>query len=297
MPIAAAIGITATLRSLLPRPHEVFDAVALWVVLILLAGGTAIGIELGLRRLVPLTMLLRLSMLFPDRAPSRVEVAREAGSLKRLSARLTELNGDPSAEREASTAATILALATALQAHDRRTRGHAERVRVYTDLLAQELRLPAPDQYRLRWAALLHDIGKLWVSGDILNKPGTLAADEWKTIRRHPLDGERIAGPILAWLGPWAGAITDHHERYDGTGYPRGLSGRAISLAGRIVSVADAYDTMTAVRTYRRPMSVRAAREELARCAGGQFDRGGPGLLRHLASAPVVEDGAALVPR
>ena len=161
--------------------------------------------------------------------------------------------------------------------HDRRTRGHAERVRVFTDLLAQELKLSKEDRYKLRWAALLHDIGKLKVSPDILNKPGKLDDREWEAIKRHPADGARIASPLVQWLGPWARAITDHHERYDGRGYPNGLAGGSISLGGRIVSVADAYDTMTAARSYKRSMSVRAAREELAKCAGQQFD---PAVVR-----------------
>ena len=163
-------------------------------------------------------------------------------------------------------------LTAALQSHDRRTRGHAERVRIYTDMLAEELRLPDEDRDRLRWAALLHDIGKLSVRARTLNKPGKLDAREWEEIKRHPLEGERIAEPLLAWLGEWGDAIAHHHERFDGDGYPNRLAGESISYAGRIVAVADAYDTMTAARTYKRPMATRAARQELARCAGGQFD-------------------------
>jgi hypothetical protein len=82
----------------------------------------------------------------------------------------------------------------------------------------------------------------------------------------------RIAGSILEWLGPWKGAIAEHHERFDGQGYPRGVAENDISPAGRIVAVADAFDTMTAARSYKKPMAVVAARAELARCAGGQFD-------------------------
>src|SRR5438309_1225572 len=121
-------------------------------------------------------------------------------------------------------------------------------------------------------AALLHDIGKLSVRARTLNKPGRLDAREWEEVKRHPLEGERIAEPLLAWLGEWGDTIAHHHERFDGDGYPNRLAGEGISYGGRIVAVADAYDTMTAARTYKRPMATRAARQELAPCAGGQFD-------------------------
>jgi len=277
VPIAAAVAATILLRSVIPRPSGLGESVAWWVGLVVVSGGVAFGVDHLSRRLTPLVTLLKLSMLFPDRAPSRFAVARQVGSVKRLSDRLAQLEADPTAAEEAESASTILALATALQSHDRRTRGHAERVRVFTDLLAQELKLSKEDRYKLRWAALLHDIGKLKVSSDILNKPGKLDDREWEAIKRHPADGARIASPLVQWLGPWARAITDHHERYDGRGYPNGLAGGSISLGGRIVSVADAYDTMTAARSYKRPMSVRAAREELAKCAGQQFD---PAVVR-----------------
>ena len=276
VPIAAAVAATILLRSVIPRPSGLGESVAWWVGLVVVSGGVAFGVDHLSRRLTPLVTLLKLSMLFPDRAPSRFAVARQVGSVKRLSDRLAQLEADPTAAEEAESASTI-ALATALQSHDRRTRGHAERVRVFTDLLAQELKLSKEDRYKLRWAALLHDIGKLKVSPDILNKPGKLDDREWEAIKRHPADGARIASPLVQWLGPWARAITDHHERYDGRGYPNGLAGGSISLGGRIVSVADAYDTMTAARSYKRSMSVRAAREELAKCAGQQFD---PAVVR-----------------
>jgi hypothetical protein len=272
VPIGAGVGATYGIRSLIPPSTELGHSFAWWLVLVVLAGLVAFSVGHLSRRLMPLVTLLKLSMLFPDRAPSRFAVARQAGSVKRLRDRLAELDGAPGASHEASSAATILSLATALQSHDRRTRGHAERVRVYTDLLGEELKLSKENRYRLRWAALLHDIGKLTISPEILNKPGKLDEREWEVMRRHPLEGTRLATPLVAWLGPWARAIIDHHERYDGAGYPNGLAGESISLAGRIVAVADAYDTMTAARSYKRPMPVRLAREELANCAGGQFD-------------------------
>ncbi|HUV10718.1 MAG TPA: HD domain-containing phosphohydrolase [Acidimicrobiia bacterium] len=163
-------------------------------------------------------------------------------------------------------------LGVALNAHDRRTRGHSERVRALTDLVAEELRLPPEDAGRLRWGAFLHDIGKLSVPAPVLNKAGKLDAREWHVVQRHPLEGERFAVTLQSWLGEWLHAIGQHHERFDGTGYPDGLRGDEITLAGRIVAVADAYETMTAVRSYNRPKSPVEARRELRSCAGSHFD-------------------------
>jgi putative nucleotidyltransferase with HDIG domain len=169
-------------------------------------------------------------------------------------------------------AVRILELVATLNAHDRQTRGHSERVRVLTDLLAAALKLPPADRDRLRWAALLHDIGKLEVSTDILNKPGKPEPHEWEALKRHPEAGARLAGPLLPWLGQWGSAITEHHERFDGDGYPAGRSGVGISRGGRILAVTDSFETMTASRSYKKPMGIAAARRELTRCAGGQFD-------------------------
>src|SRR5581483_206979 len=138
-------------------------------------------------------------------------------------------------------------------------------------------KLSAEDRSKLRWASLLHDIGKLRVSHDILNKPGRPSAEEWEELRRHPQEGARLAGPIIDWLGELGPAIAHHHERWDGGGYPLGLAGERISLGGRIVAVADAFETMTAARAYKKPMRPEAARQELVACAGAHFD---PAVVR-----------------
>ena len=266
-PIACALVATSVARSVLPTPTGTSDIATWWIVLLGLGLAVALVTERVARRLLPLAALLRLSMLFPDQAPSRFRIAREAGSLRQLQAKAIAQDGDPG-----GTAAAILALVARLSTHDRRTRGHAERVRVYTDLIAEELKLEQDDRYRLRWAALLHDIGKLSVSPDILNKTDELTGGEWDEIRRHPAEGLRQVGPLVQWLGPWAETISHHHERWDGAGYPAGLAGEQVCLGARIVAVADTYDTMTSVRSYKRPVATRAAREELVACAGSQFD-------------------------
>jgi putative nucleotidyltransferase with HDIG domain len=232
---------------------------------------TAVAERVG-KRFLPLAVLLRLSLVFPDRAPSRFAMARGAGNVKHLERRIREAREHGVDEAPVRAAEQILSLVAALSAHDRKTRGHSERVRAFTDLVADELRLDEGDRDHLRWAALLHDIGKLHVPARILNKPGRPEPREWETLKGHPAAGARIAAPLLPWLGTWAHAIEQHHERFDGGGYPNGLAGEGIAFGARIVSVADSFEVMTAARSYKKPMSVPAARRELAACAGGQFD-------------------------
>jgi putative nucleotidyltransferase with HDIG domain len=237
---------------------------------------TAMAERLG-RRFLPLAVLLRLSLVFPDRAPTRFAVSRGAGNVRRLEERIRAAREAGLDQEPARAAVQILGLVAALSAHDRKTRGHSERVRAFTDLLAGELHLADEDRDRLRWAALLHDIGKLEVPARILNKPGRPEPREWEALQGHPRAGARIATPLLPWLGDWGRAIEQHHERFGGGGYPRGLAGDDIALGARVVSVADSFEVMTAARSYKKPMSVPAARRELAACAGEQFD---PAIVR-----------------
>jgi hypothetical protein len=232
----------------------------------------AVGVETVSRRLLPLAALLKLSLAFPDRAPSRFRVARQAGNTRVLHDRVAHARAAGVADDPSRAAEEILGLVAALAAHDRKTRGHSERVRGFTDLLADELAIPQADRDRLRWAALLHDIGKLEVPAATLNKPGKPDPQEWEQLKRHPLEGQRIVGGLLPWLESWGAVIAQHHERFDGAGYPNGLAGEQIHLGARIVSVADSFEVMTAARSYKRPMTPPAARRELAACAGKQFD-------------------------
>jgi hypothetical protein len=224
------------------------------------------------RRLLPLAVLLRLSLAFPDEAPSRIALARRAASTRDLEARVETARRDGVDDEPTRAAEQILSLVAAVEAHDRATRGHSERVRIYTDLTADELHLSGDDRDRLRWAALLHDVGKLRVPAKVLNKPAKLTKREWGIVQKHPDEGARLTSPLRAWLGPWASAIEQHHERFDGTGYPRGLEGAGISLGGRIVAVADCYETMTASRPYMRARTAAKARAELVECSGTHFD-------------------------
>jgi HD domain len=266
VPLAAGYGATIVAGHLLAGriAHNRW-----WVVAVLaISLGTCALVSRLTRRLLPLATLLKLSMLFPEVAPNRFRLARGSASTTLLSARIAHAqNSDAGAVAEA-----VLALLNNLTAHDRRTRGHCERVRVFVDLLAEQLRLPRESRDKLRWAALLHDIGKLRVAVDILNKPAKLNDDEFELVAQHPANGEALLGPLVEWLGEWGTAVRQHHERFDGAGYPDRLAGQEISRAARIVAIADSYEVMTAHRAYKKPMATVAARSELVRCAGAQFD-------------------------
>ena len=272
VPILAAVVTSIGCSRLFPDPDGWAEMLLQWVVLFAASTAVMIVVDRAARRLLPLAALLKLSMLFPDEAPKRLSVARRSGTVRNLKARLEEARALGHDDEPTRAAEVILSLVGALHAHDRHTRGHSERVRWFTDLVAEELRLPQADRDRLRWAALLHDIGKLEVSPAILNKPKKLERREWRHIHRHPENGARITAPLAPWLGEWACTIEQHHERWDGTGYPRRLHGDEIGLGARIVAVADAYEVMTAVRSYKKAWSAATARAELTAGAGTQFD-------------------------
>jgi HD-GYP domain-containing protein (c-di-GMP phosphodiesterase class II) len=276
IPIILSIASVFAASLLLPHAHSNLWRVLWWITILVIAWIAAIIGERIARPLLPLASLLKMSLLFPDRAPSRFVVAWRSGSTRQLDRYVHGLDHSPRRE-PVKAAAEILAMVTALSSHDRRTRGHSERVRAYTDLLADELRLPQPDRDRLRWSALLHDVGKISVPVSILNKAGKPSAAEWEILHQHPVEGKRMIEPLSEWLGEWGLAVEQHHENFDGTGYPFGLSGDEISLGARIVAVADAFEVMTAVRSYKSAMSARDARKELTRCAGTQFD---PAIVR-----------------
>ncbi len=151
------------------------------------------------------------------------------------------------------------------------TSGHSDRVALFTDLIAEEMGMAAPERRRLKRAALLHDIGKLGVSNSVLDKPGRLEGEEWEQMKRHAEFSEVILSRIAVFsdLALIGGA---HHEKLDGTGYPRGLKGDQISFETRIVSTADVFDALTADRPYRAAMPVAKALAILWEGAGKSHD-------------------------
>ena len=271
LPVLLAFGATVLLGRVLPRPAEWWGAVLWW--LTMLSGTLAVLVVADriLRRMLPLAALFELSLVFPDRAPARFRMWRRGGSVAQLRAEMETLSRRDG-EQGPEAALHVLTLVAALAVHDPRTRGHSERVRILTDMLAEEMSLTERDRDMLRWAALLHDIGKLEVPGPVLRKPAALDATEWETLRRHPQEGDRLLGAVRPWLGEWATAVAHHHEHYDGNGYPQGLRGEDISLGGRIVGLADAFEAMTGRRAYSKAVTPGAAREELVRRSGTQFD-------------------------
>lgn len=168
---------------------------------------------------------------------------------------------------------TLEALVSALDARDRETKGHSLRVAKYMMEIAFHMNIEpgTEDWVNMQRGGLLHDIGKIGVSDTILHKPGPLTEDEWVDMRRHP----KIGYDMIKDIGFLSGAATivmAHHERFDGKGYPRGLAADEIPLGARIFVLADTFDAMTSDRPYRRALSSEAAREEIIKCSGTQFD-------------------------
>ncbi|WP_375155308.1 HD-GYP domain-containing protein [Streptomyces aureoverticillatus] len=174
--------------------------------------------------------------------------------------------------------ATIRALVQAVDLKDRYTRGHSERVGRASVLIARELGMDDERVEVLRFAGILHDVGKLGVPTRLLRKDGPLTAQERRVIELHPEYGHEMVRGI-GFLGEARAAILHHHERIDGSGYPYGLTGTHIPESARVVAVADAFDAMTSTRSYRRARPVPAALAELERCAGAQFDAAMVGAL------------------
>lgn len=166
---------------------------------------------------------------------------------------------------------TLKALTAALETRDSETHGHSERVVSYSLRLGREYGLNSEEMKSLEFGSLLHDIGKIGVPDSILRKPAKLTEEEWVRMREHPLHGQQILRGIEFLQGA-ARVVAQHHEKWDGTGYPLGLRGVEIDINARIFAVADAFDAITSDRVYRRGKPYEAAAQELDDWAGRQFD-------------------------
>jgi HAMP domain-containing protein len=220
------------------------------------SGGKTIGVvSIGLREGQKETSGDDLQMV--QSLSSQMAAAVETADLKR--------------KEERAYIETIAALAAAVEARDKYTRGHSRRVTEFSVGIAR--RMGKPDWFvkDLESAALLHDIGKIGIPDKILHNTGPLPPDGVAFILGHPIGGENILKPVgsLARLCP---IVRHHHERFDGSGYPDRLKGEEIPIAARILSVADSFDAMTSVRSYKSTRDRKDAMEELARCRGTQFD-------------------------
>lgn len=166
---------------------------------------------------------------------------------------------------------TLFALVAALDAREHETSDHSIRVVRYSEMIARRMSLPEGELTVIRRGALLHDIGKIGVPDSILLKPGPLDGDEWIEMRRHPEIGFSILKNVDFLKAP-SRIVMCHHERFDGSGYPNHLTGDQIPLGARIFAIADTLDAITSDRPYRKARTFEAARAEIERCRGCQFD-------------------------
>lgn len=188
---------------------------------------------------------------------------RERSKTERLEATLEEL--------EETYSATVRMLAFVIEAKDPHVHSHLERSFKYAKALTRRIDPVLADDPAIDHGFLLHDIGKVGIPERILGKPGPLTPEELEVMRTHPMIGGRIVAPIRA-LKRAAAVIEGHHERWDGSGYPRGLRGEEIPLEARIFSIADSFDAMTSDRPYRKALSLEQALDEVHKGAGTQFD-------------------------
>ena len=180
----------------------------------------------------------------------------------------------------------VRAILHALDCKDHYTYGHSVRVTYYSLILGKELNLSESDLYDLEMTALCHDIGKIGIPDAILLKPSHLTEEEFKVMKEHPCKSAQILEGFLPFE-KIAHCAKHHHERYDGRGYPDGLSGEEIPLLSRIVLVADTFDAMTSTRPYRKGLSHEVAFKELKELSGSQFD---PHLVKHFCNAMEKEN-------
>ncbi len=196
---------------------------------------------------------------------------RYEGHLEELVEQRTAELDDALNSLEDAYRSTLRALTAALETRDLETHGHSERVVTYSLRLGREYGLDSQRIKALEFGSLLHDIGKIGVPDSILRKPAKLTDQEWVRMREHPAHGQQILRGIHFLEGA-ARVVAQHHEKWDGSGYPLGLHGEDIDLCARIFSVADAFDAMTSDRVYRKGKSYEAAAQELDVWAGKQFD-------------------------
>ena len=175
------------------------------------------------------------------------------------------------AQLQESYEASLIMLANAIEVRDPYTRGHVERVMNYAQTIAEYLSWSPVDINNLRFGSILHDIGKIQISEEILNKEGALSDAEWDEMRKHPQVGaELIKG--IHYLEPALPVVLYHHERWNGRGYPFSLTEENIPVAARIVAIADSFDAMTTKRPYRKELTPEEATSEIISCSGNQYD-------------------------
>ncbi|MEO1816008.1 MAG: HD domain-containing phosphohydrolase [Acetobacterium sp.] len=210
---------------------------------------------------------LKLSIAFGSRTKTR----KEENIQKVLKNAEDDMYRHKLYESASMRSKTIELIMNTLYEKSNREMMHSNRVGLICEKIGMRMKLDQDEINQIRTAGLIHDIGKMGIDEKILNKPGSLSDDEWKEIQRHPEIGYRILSSVNEF-SEMANCILEHHERWDGGGYPKGLKGEEISLQGRIVAVADSFDAMTSDRTYRKGLAQEDAVAEIRRCAGTHFD-------------------------
>jgi diguanylate cyclase (GGDEF)-like protein/putative nucleotidyltransferase with HDIG domain len=194
---------------------------------------------------------------------------------------------------------TVTSLAFAIDAKDHYTQGHSQKVSAYSALIAEAMEMSEAEVEEVRLGAILHDIGKVGIPETILNKNGPLNPEEWETMKSHVKFGAKILDPLLP-LARIREMVLHHHEFFDGSGYPDALSNEKIPLGARIIAIADAYDTITSDRTYKKARNATDALAELERCANAQFDGSIVEIFVRTMRAlpnPIIEVAATTGPR
>ena len=192
-------------------------------------------------------------------------------------------------ELNAAYRGTALVLGDVVEADDSYTGEHSRGVVALALDVGRRLGLDAGERRNLEFAAMLHDVGKVAIPKDIINKPGELDASEWELMRTHTIEGERMLDQVGGFMSEVGRIVRSHHERWDGRGYPDGLAGEAIPLEARIVSCCDAWNAMTTTRSYREAMPDEVAARELRAHAGSQFDPTVVATVLAVAGLPVQE--------
>jgi len=200
-------------------------------------------------------------------------------------------------ELNAAYRGTALVLGDVVEADDSYTGEHSRGVVTLALEVGRRLGLDAAERRNLEFAAMLHDVGKVAIPKDIINKPGRLDAGEWQVMRTHTIEGERMLDQVGGFMSAVGRIVRSHHERWDGRGYPDGLAGEAIPLEARIVSCCDAWNAMTTTRSYRKAMPDEAAARELRAGAGSQFDPRVVATVLEVAGLPLeLPAGQAAAP-
>lgn len=235
---------------------------------------------------LPLALVRKAQLDYVEHTEENVRALRDAAAtIERQNSSLTHayaLLQDRAME-------TMESLAAAVDARDAYTAGHSRRVQEVAVAIGLELGLRDEALESVSFAALFHDVGKLALPDSVLLKPGPLDADEWEVVRRHPEEGEKIIGH-LGFLSSATSAIRHHHERFDGSGYPDGLSGAEIPVGARILHVADAFDSMVSSRVYRPALPLQTAMDELRRGTGAQFCPDCVAALERALASGILDD-------